>query len=518
MMDQLRGEKVWLAATLAAFALFGLWFAAHLVSWDAEWGYVFLGDLAVHGQISLFQDEMMGYRPPLPFYAIGLSQLIAGPSLWAARLMSLAFAILTAWATFALGRALGGPTVGFLAMLLLVTNGMIVGYYAAGSYFAFCALLATAGIWAIASGRPHLGMACYTALALSRASFAVMAPVVLAYLLLEAPDARRRLTLLLVAVGPLLVFFAWNREHWKMLAYVPLVSRWVAPQGYRSVFALGGDALAADPHWSDLFVIFGKKYVFWIAATAAVGAGWALSRGRAAFRDVRPPRLIVFVGGLALYALFFQAAIMHRYPGNVPAWAAIFAPLWAVVLGWGAAPLLERGRASPTVRVGVAAVLLAVLAVSPWRARHPSMPIVPPSVPVPTALAEEARAVRAVVPPGQRVFLVGASIVPYMAGVSPYLQQIIHTWSLVPSTDAWAVARSGVWGPQDIESWLGRDAPYAMIMPAVMQGWYATVESYQPLVTQMERLLDRHFVLIATVGGTPAAPDFRIYRRRSAAP
>ena len=57
-----------------------------------------------------------------------------------------------------------------------------------------------------------------------------------------------------------------------------------------------------------------------------------------------------------------------------------------------------------------------------------------------------------------------------------------------------------------------------MIMPAVMQGWYATVESYQPLVKQMERLLDRHFVLIATVGGTPAAPDFRIYRRRSAAP
>lgn len=51
-----------------------------------------------------------------------------------------------------------------------------------------------------------------------------------------------------------------------------------------------------------------------------------------------------------------------------------------------------------------------------------------------------------------------------------------------------------------------------------MQGWYATVESYQALVNQMERLLDRHFVLIATVGGTPAAPDFRIYRRRSAAP
>jgi hypothetical protein len=145
------------------------------------------------------------------------------------------------------------------------------------------------------------------------------------------------------------------------------------------------------------------------------------------------------------------------------------------------------------------------------------MPIVPPPVPVPIALAEEARAIRAVVPEGQRVFLVGASIVPYMAGVSPYLQQIVHPWTLVPSTDARAVARSGLWGPREIEAWLGRDAPYAIIMPSVMEGWYAPAESYRPMVDQIERLLDRHFLLIASVGGTPAAPDFRIYRRRSAA-
>jgi hypothetical protein len=37
------------------------------------------------------------------------------------------------------------------------------------------------------------------------------------------------------------------------------------------------------------------------------------------------------------------------------------------------------------------------------------------------------------------------------------------------------------------------------------------------MVDQIERLLDRHFVLVASVGGTPAAPDFRIYRRRSTA-
>src|SRR5260370_4727696 len=143
--------------------------------------------------MGVFEDGMRGSRPPLPFYAIGLSQLIAGPSLWAARLMSLAFAVLTAGTTFALGRALGGPAAGFLSLLLFVTNGMVVGYYAAGSYFAFCALLVTAGIWAIATGRPLLGIACYTALALSRVSVAVVAPGVLGYLLLAARTPRQPL-------------------------------------------------------------------------------------------------------------------------------------------------------------------------------------------------------------------------------------------------------------------------------------------------------------------------------------
>jgi hypothetical protein len=516
-MEAVRGERAWLTAVLVAFAILGIWFAAFLVSWDAEWGYVVLGDLAVRGQIRLFQDEMMGERLPLPFYAMGLSQLVAGPSLWAARLASVAFALLTGWLTFALGRALGGWAAGILALLLLATNGMVVGYYAAGSYFAFCALLATAGLWAIATGRPLLGMACYTALALSRANVAVMAPVVLGYLLVEVRGLRRRSALVLVAVAPVAIFLGWSTEHWKMLAYVPLVSRWVVPLGYHSVFALGGEALAADPHWADLAVIFAKKYVFWLAAAAAIGAGWALSWRRATLRAMHPPRLLLLVGGLAVYTLLFQAAILHRYPGSIPAWAVIVAPLWAVVLGCAAAPLIEPGRASLVVRAGVAAVLLAVLLVSPWRARHPSMPIVPPSLPVPTALAEEAQAIRAVVPAGQRVFLVGASIVPYLAGVSPYLQQIIHPWTLVPSTDAQAVARSGLWGPRDIDAWLGRDAPYAIIMPSVMQSWYAPAESYRPTVAQIERLLGRHFVLVASVGGTPAAPDFRIYRRRTTA-
>jgi hypothetical protein len=517
MMDRMPHERAWLAVVLVAFAVFGLWFTAFLVSWDAEWGYLFLGDLAIHGKIRLYQDEMLGERLPLPFYAMGLSQVIAGPNLWTARLTSLAFAVLAAWATFALGRRLGGPAAGFIALLLLVTHGMVVGYYAAGSYFAFCALLITAGVWAIASGRPLLGMACYTMLALSRANLGVMAPVILVYLILEAPDLRRRLALTLVGLGPVLIFFAWSSEHWKMLAYVPLVSRFVEPFGYRSVFALGGEALAPDPHWADLLVVFGKKYVFWLAAAAAIAAGWALSRSRPELRELRPPRLLLLVGGLAAYALLFQAAILRRYPASVPGWATSFAPLWAVVLGWAAAPLLQRGRTSPAVRIGVAAVLLAVLLVSPARARHPSMPIVPPPVPVPTALAQQARALRSVVPSGSRVFLVGASIVPYMAGVSPYLQQIIHPWTLVPSTDAWVVARSGLWGPRDIEAWLGRDAPYVIIMPAIMQSWYVPVESYRPMVYQIERLLDRHFELIATVGGTPAAPDFRIYRRRGTA-
>jgi hypothetical protein len=322
--------------------------------------------------------------------------------------------------------------------------------------------------------------------------------------------------LVLVAVVPLLVFFLWSPEHLKIFAYVPLLNRWVAPLGYRSVFALGGAELAPDPHWADHISIFVKRYAFWFLATVVIAWGWLVSRKDVPVRAC-PRAPLVFLGGLAIYALLWQVAILWRYPASVPAWATTFAPLWAVVLGVGASALLGSGT-RPRVKTAVVVVLVVVFAVSPARARHPSMPLVPPPATTPTALAHDASLINAVMPPGARVFLVGGSMAPYLAGVSPYPQQIIHPWTLVPSTDERAISRSGLWGPRQIERWLSRDAPYAIIYPEVLHGWYGSVESYQPLVRQIEVLLDQHYVLVASHGDRVNGTAYLIYRRKAMTP
>ena len=48
-------------------------------------------------------------------------------------------------------------------------------------------------------------------------------------------------------------------------------------------------------------------------------------------------------------------------------------------------------------------------------------------------------------------------------------------------------------------------------------GGMGTVDTYQPLVKQIESLLEQRFVLIDSAGGTSAGPEFRIYKRRGAA-
>src|SRR2546430_8482469 len=43
-----------------------------------------------------------------------------------------------------------------------------------------------------------------------------------------------------------------------------LLNRFVVPLGYRSVFALGADALYPDPNFLDHLVPFAKRYIFWL--------------------------------------------------------------------------------------------------------------------------------------------------------------------------------------------------------------------------------------------------------------
>ena len=513
-------QTLWLCLLLVVFVVFGVWFALYRVSGDAEWGYITIGPLAVTGRIRLFQDEMIGERLPLPYYVIGLSQLLTGPSLLAARLCSLGLAVATIALSFVLGRSLAGPTCGFLTILLLITNGQVVGYYVDGSYFAFSALLIVAGLSAIIAGGRRwgslLGMSCFVALAFSRAHLVVMVPAVLGYLLWRATSRWERVSLVLLTAVPPIVFFAWSPEHLKIFAYVPGLNRLVAPRGYRSAFALGAHALYPDPRWLDYVVPFAKRYVFWLVTTAAVLAGWIVASLQRRGSGPRVAGALIFIATLSIYTLLWQIVIVWRYPTTVPGWATTIAPLWAVTMAYGATMLLRVGFAPTFVRLGLAAVLMSVFAFSPWRSRDPSMPLVPPTLTAHQALARDAAVIRSVIPPGARVFLVGSPLPAYAARVSPYLQQLISASLLVSSDDVYAISRSGVWGRHEIEVWLEREAPYAIVSPDALSALGRGGGKYMALVGRIEALLACHFLPTASYPDTLGGRPYVIYRRTRA--
>jgi hypothetical protein len=513
-----KADLPWLALLLVGFLALGTFLALYMLSWDAEWGFLYFGYLSLTGEVRLFQDEIVPRRLPLPFHVIGISQLLAGPSLLAARLWSLLLGALTVALTFVFGRSLGGRACGFLSALFLVTHALVVGYFAAASYYAMSSLLIVAGLLAISRGRSLLGMMCFSLMSLNRAHLVVMVPVVLIYLLLRARDKRERIALLALTVLPPVAFLASSPDHIRILAYVPFLDRLVEPLGYRSLLVLGAEDLI--PTWSlaKSIVWFGKRHVFWVLATAALAGGWGMSWVlRRGIREVSPPSLIVLSSGLAICTMVWQVFLVHPYLKPVAAWTAAFAPLWAVVLGYGASALLEPQRAHPVVRGALVALLLFVFALSPTFSRHAAMPLdLPPRGTTVGLLEEDAARIRSIVQPGQRVFLLGSPIPAYLAGVSPYPQQITSMWTLVPSEDDYAVTRSGLWGRRQVDEWLSRDAPFALVQPAILKG-LGTIESYRGLVTQIESLLERHFTLVATVGQPPWTPSFGIYARKTQA-
>src|SRR6059036_2183098 len=197
----------------------GLFYARTLLPSGDMVQYLVAGRLAVRGEISLFDDRLHGNRPPLPFYVLGLTQLW-GPSLLAAR---------------------GANIVWGLARLL-ATQGVVVAYYSNEGYAAFSAFAFTAGVLLLLSAetprRRLVGMAAVGLLFFVRTNLWPTIPPLLAWALRRAATPAERLGLLAVVGAPPLVFFGSDARHLKLLAYVPLLDRFVAPLGYRSAFVL----------------------------------------------------------------------------------------------------------------------------------------------------------------------------------------------------------------------------------------------------------------------------------------
>src|SRR5262245_43388458 len=201
--------------------------AVSMLTWDDESGYLVLGDLAAEGRLALFQDEMLGTRMPLPFYVLGISQLVWGRSVLAARLLSLGLGTVALVAVAVIARRLGGDVAGLLAALFFASQAVFVGYLATATYPALGAAILMTGLALIICGRPPwhdvAGAAVVSLLFLVRTNLWPIPAVIVPALLVRARSRRERVGILAVAVSVPLMFFLSDVRHLKILAYVPLM-------------------------------------------------------------------------------------------------------------------------------------------------------------------------------------------------------------------------------------------------------------------------------------------------------
>jgi hypothetical protein len=219
------------------------------------------------------------------------------------------------------------------------------------------------------------------------------------------------------------------------------------------------------------------------------------------------------VAALALYTLAWQIVILRIYVKSVASSATPFAPLWAIVLGCTAAGLLTSTALPGWGRAILATGLGVILVTSPTLSPHPAVPRPLPERTYVRSLTEAADAIRSVVPAGAQAFVFGNPLPAYLGGAELYLRQASHQTTLVPSPDRRAVQRSGLWGAEDLEQWLGRDARYAVVEPAVV-AHLGAVPAYTPLMNRLQALLDERFQPVLEIGGMAGTPRQRVYVRR----
>jgi len=519
----LRWDRLLIVATILLYLALGGYLSRALVTWDDETAYVALGRLAVTGEISLYQDDLTGQRMPLPFYVIGASQVMFGRNLWAARLISLLLGVCVVGITIASARSLGGELSGVLAGLLLVTQGVIVGYYATATYHALTASILMASVLVLLKKnipwRCALGMGIASLLFVTRTNMFPVVPFFFVWAVLGAQSHLERLAIVAVTAAPPGAFFLSDPRHLKLLAHVPILHRFVDPLGYRSIISFWAfrPASLGNQLWS--FPLFARRYESWTLAAAGLAiaaTGLAARRADGDGWTVRGP--IAILAGLALWLLVWHYVIFRLNFKLVLAYFPDFAPLIAVLLGIGFASLLRRAGGHPILRVVLVVALAGSLTVSVLVVRHPLMP---QPVPQPfrndaiQQLDRAAAQLRVLIPEGERVFIFGQPITAYLAGLDAPLQHVMSPGgTLAPAgSNQRVVEKSGVWGLVEIERWLGAEAQYAVISEGLMHA----MEPLRPeAVARMRQLLRERFVRVGDVDGPPWLTQ-DVYRRVSAA-
>jgi hypothetical protein len=529
-----------LACLVVAYLIFALFFAWVLVNHDYEAEYLALGNLVVRGELSLYQDEMRGQWVPLPFYFYGLSQLVFGPSLLAARLVSVGLGAIVAALTFILATRWGGPLAGTVACALFFTQGLVMGYFATAHFAGLVAALHLLGIYVLfCTGWPRrdlIAMAIFSVLFLVKPNYWPTIPFVLLFLLWRARSVTRRIALTAASLAIPVLFFVWDPNHMKIFAYIPVLRDWVAPLGYYPMYSLIEDAAkAATSDYVDIpwetsfwgravpilgsFLFFLKRYAVWVAVLLGLTAlaAWRTRGWRAAASLWGPPGLR-FTFWLFWYVVAVQFLILGPYAKQAVGFVGAVAPLLAIAIGCLFAVVTKHVALPGPVRAAAAAGIVLALVVSPWVHRHHNLPrtISLSDAPVPV-LRKTADRLAALIPAGEkRVFSIADPMPIYLANRQTYLRQFNqHKYVFTSLRDRARYSRVGMWGPSELEEWLGADARYAILQAKVL-AFYRAREPYREILARMDSLLAQNFSLVETVKGL-SGDSFLVYRRKPAA-
>lgn len=510
-----------LAVIAALYLAQSLYYASVLVPVHDGVQYLLIGAKAVRGEIGLYDDRLVGNRLPLPFYPLGLTQVLAGgPSLRAARWLNIGFGLLTLILTAALARRLAGDLSAILTALFLTTQGVVVAYYSYESYPAFAAFCFMAALAVFVGGespgRRLLGTGLVGLLFFVRSNLWPVVPFALVYSLWRVRPLMRMALVTVVAIPPL-VFFAWDSTHLKILAYVPVARHFVAPLGYVSALTL--DARETLPLATQLWEVARvlRRYEFWVLAAALlIGIRiWEAARGRR-WRHLPEPasaqvRMLTTLWVLSIASIFVMYSWNFRWVGL---YFLPYAPLAALLLGIGYAGLLARTQPRSWPRYAVVIALIGLLVPPLYFVRNPLLPVGEVLAKDPLGSAHVAAGrLRALVPPDAKVFFYGLNEIYYLAGLpATYLQQVYtpNQFVRIPAEE-WVIHRSGFVTAREMRDWLTRDADYAVIDLTFVEVTRPEFVAEEP---EMLRLLDQHFDRVGTVSDYPSRV-YAVYRRKA---
>lgn len=519
-----RGFRMAMVVCALVTLLHGSYLARTIAPSHDETSALFFGYLAASGRITMFDDGVVGQRAPGPAYVFGLTQVLWGRDLLAARALGVAFGVLLVVLTMLLARRLAGPLAGTLAGAILSGQGVLIAYYAFGDYHALVPAIVVLGLIVLLApaspARNILGMAIFAALFFARSHVLPMIPLALGYTLWRARGAAERLALCAIAAAPPVVFLLWDEKHLKYLAQMPFVNALVRPLGYVPFIYLDARPFHGleSQLWRLATLVRRYEFLALLSVVAVVAILWRVVRTRR-LAPYLTNRGVDIVAGLFLTMLAILLIVFRINFKWIGMYFATLGPLLAVVLGAAWSMLLsDADIARPLRRAAVALLALAVI-LPVYYNRNPSMPIgeVRRADPVGAAYTAAAHLAR-VVPADARVFFFGQVDVYYLAGLpATYLPQITNYDTIaVRDDDNWVTVRSGYYGMLQVEYWLGVDAEYAVVSPEAVAtfavGFHGHPETNVPKAERMRTLLTRYFEKIDTVREYPFY-TYEVYRR-----